>query len=213
MKICSACKECKSTDQFHQRRASIDGLAYICRDCSKQNARALYLSKTAEFKEKAKAWAEANPDRRKEIRIRSANKHIEKRRADGIEYHRRKRLTDIDAVRAAGRRNTAIRRAREAQNGGSISQEMWDALFGLFEFNSCLYCGEKDCNMVMDHFVPVRLGGRTEAGNLLPCCQICNASKRAKHPKDWLTESSYTAIVEFLELTREVDQETAGVAA
>lgn len=40
MKKCGKCENEKSVDEFHKRKASVDGLAAICRDCQKEYDRA-----------------------------------------------------------------------------------------------------------------------------------------------------------------------------
>ena len=45
----------------------------------------------------------------------------------------------------------------------------------------CAYCGGTDVS-VMEHFVPVARGGGTTAGNCLPSCEPCNATRGGKHP-------------------------------
>jgi hypothetical protein len=59
----------------------------------------------------------------------------------------------------------------------------------------------------MDHFVPVSRGGKTEVGNLIPCCKSCNSKKNNRDPGEWITErwgnEAYQSILVFLNATRE----------
>ena len=203
MKTCTSCRISKDAEHFYVRRASPDGLALICRPCAKSRARDFYARSKDRIKKKAMAWALANPERRREIAIKSAEKYIEKRRVSGREYQKAVRRADPKTARAKGRRESAVRRAREMQNGGEITQGMWDAIFAIFEFKTCLYCRTDDKELVMDHFIPVSAGGRTEAGNLLPCCQSCNSRKGAKMPETWLSPYAYSEISRFLAVTKE----------
>lgn len=203
MKQCNVCRQDKEASFFHRRAASRDGLSYTCVECVKISQKKHYLANRDLTKQRSSRWAQENQERRREIRLLSSAKHIDKKRADNAAHNRLKRLVDPISAREAGRRHAAIRRAREAQNGGVVSQEIWDGLFAIFEFKTCLYCGKNDCELVMDHFVPVRHGGRTEVGNLLPCCGQCNASKNAKLPEQWLTPKAYDEISRFLAITAE----------
>lgn len=167
-----------------------------------------YYEKNKEaIKRRAKAWALAHPERRKEIRIKSALKHREKKRLQSVEYARRKRREDPDKAKEDNRRWAHIRRTRELGNGGFINAESWQALLDLIETKVCVYCGDGPCDLVMDHFVPVKLGGRTEAGNLLAVCSPCNNAKRSADPAIWVVnkcgKAGYDDIVRFLSITKE----------
>jgi 5-methylcytosine-specific restriction protein A len=54
----------------------------------------------------------------------------------------------------------------------------WDLTGG-----RCWYCGRQTNphdDFWVDHVVPLERGGRTESGNLVPCCQACNCRKGSK---------------------------------
>lgn len=44
----------------------------------------------------------------------------------------------------------------------------------------CVYCRATGLQLVLDHAVPVSRGGSNHPNNLLPACEPCNSSKRAK---------------------------------
>ena len=50
----------------------------------------------------------------------------------------------------------------------------------------CHYCGRTfpPSELTMDHVVPVVRGGRSERGNVVPCCRACNASKGCLTPAE-----------------------------
>ena len=50
----------------------------------------------------------------------------------------------------------------------------------------CHYCGKKfpQRELTMDHIVPLARGGKTTAGNVVPCCRSCNKSKGVDTPVD-----------------------------
>lgn len=49
---------------------------------------------------------------------------------------------------------------------------------------ACRYCGLKasDTELVVDHVMPVALGGSDEPSNLVAACRDCNAGKAASNP-------------------------------
>ncbi len=47
----------------------------------------------------------------------------------------------------------------------------------------CVYCGRPW--EVMDHFIPLALGGSDEPSNKVPACDKCNSAKSAQHPADF----------------------------
>lgn len=184
------CARCNQPGDFYAR-------GRICKRC---------------IKERAREWAAKNPERRAEIRRKSAVKHREKKRVASKALYWKIKREDPERLREASRRWAHIRRSRELGNGGFISGSWWKALLDVFETNVCLYCGENTERLVMDHFVPVKLGGRTEVGNLLPCCAICNNAKRASAPDVWVPQhcgaDAYESIKWFLALTKEAHDES-----
>lgn len=62
--------------------------------------------------------------------------------------------------------------------------------YDLFD-RSCGYCGIKVdfLKMEFDHFIPIVSGGKTEPGNMVPCCVKCNrggGGKLSKGAWEWL---------------------------
>jgi 5-methylcytosine-specific restriction protein A len=51
----------------------------------------------------------------------------------------------------------------------------------------CHYCGAEvpPKELTMDHVVPIARGGRTDRGNVVPCCKECNNTKRDLLPVEW----------------------------
>jgi Restriction endonuclease len=51
----------------------------------------------------------------------------------------------------------------------------------------CYYCrqqvGRK--NLTMDHIIPVRRGGKSTKGNIVPACKECNSKKQSLLPLEW----------------------------
>jgi 5-methylcytosine-specific restriction protein A len=54
----------------------------------------------------------------------------------------------------------------------------------------CHYCGKQvgaDA-LTMDHVVPVARGGRSTKGNVVPCCEACNKTKRCRTPAELIMD-------------------------
>jgi hypothetical protein len=67
------------------------------------------------------------------------------------------------------------------------AQKYKAALIALYN-GKCQYCD--DCANVIDHIIPLALGGKDEIENLIPACWRCNAKKgKVKMPE------GYTAIL------------------
>lgn len=70
-------------------------------------------------------------------------------------------------------------RARELRRG-----QWWKGQLGR---GQCHYCQRRVAprELTMDHIVPIIRGGRSVRGNVVPCCQDCNAKKRYLLPVEW----------------------------
>jgi hypothetical protein len=49
----------------------------------------------------------------------------------------------------------------------------------------CVYCGSQDVKR-WDHLIPVKNGGETVLGNMVPACAHCDDSKRDLSLEDWM---------------------------
>ncbi len=58
-----------------------------------------------------------------------------------------------------------------------------ERIFERFNF-LCAYCG--DTATTIDHVIPVKHGGGSIRGNLLPACSTCNSRKRTKSLEEFL---------------------------
>jgi 5-methylcytosine-specific restriction endonuclease McrA len=92
--------------------------------------------------------------------------------------------------------------------------------YDLFD-HQCAYCGfQLDfLTLEFDHFIPIKMGGKTEPGNMVPCCYVCNHGDGGKFAKDaleWLTEKFgeraailiYQDVKKKLRLARKVESIT-----
>lgn len=51
---------------------------------------------------------------------------------------------------------------------------------------SCAYCLDQDGPFEIDHIIPVSRGGTDDSENLTVACSVCNRSKGARTPREWL---------------------------
>lgn len=243
-KICTKCFAEKPSSEFYKHSQKKDGLNPRCKVCQRADAKASYeknpepakerakkwsldnpdrakarsqeyYTKTSyDAKRRAKAWAAANPERRKQIASDSAEKHADKKRKKNREYILNWKARDPEGYAIENRRWASIRRSRLQDAGVNISKEEWRAIITVFA-HTCVYCGATTRNLTMDHWVPVALGGKTEPGNLIPCCKPCNSSKGAMHPSAWKEKAGISdvrkegscTIEQFLEISREALRE------
>jgi 5-methylcytosine-specific restriction endonuclease McrA len=111
---------------------------------------------------------------------------IDQRAADRSERIREQRIAWKAANRHKIRIYAANRRKREASNSGSVKvfERDWLRMLRRHDFR-CAYCGIKPEKIHMDHVVPLKKGGRTSIGNVLPSCQHCNNTKSAMFLYAW----------------------------
>lgn len=53
----------------------------------------------------------------------------------------------------------------------------------------CVFCGLRDVKR-WDHLVPIRFGGSTVLGNMVPSCQLCDDSKQHYDYKEWMKKTN-----------------------
>ena len=49
--------------------------------------------------------------------------------------------------------------------------------------HTCVYCGQHQKALTIDHVKPVSRGGRTDFDNCVACCRACNNRKGARTPR------------------------------
>ena len=69
-------------------------------------------------------------------------------------------------------------KARELRNSSWWKQKISAGI--------CHYCGKKfpPEELTMDHIVPVVRGGKSNRGNVVPCCKQCNSDKKYLTPAE-----------------------------
>ena len=73
---------------------------------------------------------------------------------------------------------------------GEIEQVL--EFFG-FDPPECVYCGSHEVQR-WDHLVPVKEGGETVLGNMVPACARCDDSKRHLSFEEWVKSDSESSL-------------------
>jgi 5-methylcytosine-specific restriction endonuclease McrA len=73
-----------------------------------------------------------------------------------------------------------LARARQAGTPATLTLREWVTAVEYFG-NKCAYCRLRPFE-VLEHFLPISLGGGTTAENCVPACQSCNSKKGDAHP-------------------------------
>lgn len=81
-----------------------------------------------------------------------------------------------------GAANLPLHRGRARDLGLPATLTLAEWIINRHHFNDlCAYCQQRPGNVV-EHFIPLTLGGGTVASNVVPCCGSCNRKKRNTHP-------------------------------
>lgn len=189
MKTCIRCSAAKPEDAFSLRGNGTR--RSTCKACSceaerirretnphavRESQRRSYLKNRANIIARVTKWSKGNRERRREIANRYALKNLHKISAYAKAHPER--------LREGRRRREAVRKARKAFAGGTITKQDWCAVL-TSTGGGCIYCGHTG-RLVIDHFIPVAKGGRTERGNLVPACVRCNSRKSDRPPDQWV---------------------------
>jgi 5-methylcytosine-specific restriction endonuclease McrA len=90
------------------------------------------------------------------------------------------------------RKSPRQRRAeRLAANGGSHTEEQWQAL--VKRYGCCVCCGDMLAKLYRDHVVPVAWGGNDDISNIQPLCKPCNFRKAAHRSTDYRAKPLFPA--------------------
>lgn len=201
VKRCKRCETEKPLSDFYNDRSTKDGKSFYCKPCKKANNSDYVQRNPDKVRERIKAWHERNPgksaaysresrarnpERAREVLLRSAKKWQAKNREYVLEYKRRKYRENVDASRAKKREYQRKRRAAgECWVTVSEEAEILAKTGGL-----CNYCDAEW--EALDHFFPLSKGGAHSVENLVPACKPCNGSKYNADPFAWMEANERT---------------------
>ncbi len=182
MKTCPKCNEDKVTAEFHRAPRNKDGLANMCKACT----RAYHMAYRKKNPEKVAAYGKKCYDKNRE-KILAKNRATYWANLDeSREYHRKKavrlRVNYLDRLAKTEQR----RRDRiAAAPGGGFNKKQWAEILETFN-HCCAYCLEPCEKLETDHFRPLAKGGEHDPSNIVPACRRCNAIKKDRLIFEWL---------------------------
>lgn len=212
-KTCTKCKEIKPIAEFTKDKQRSDGLRPSCKECKHVWSVAYYEATYEKQSAYAKAWAAANPEKKKANKKR----HYDRHSAEVIAKAQAWRAANIDRARAydaaryaadpaaerarsaaykaanpeKGRQHVQNRRAKVRGNGGKLSKDISAKLFAL-QRGKCPCCARPlGDDYHLDHKMPLALGGTNTDDNMQLMRAQCNTSKRARHPIDYMQSKGF----------------------
>lgn len=170
---------------FHRSRGYSDGLHPNCKRCVRAMHKEYYArpdivervrkyQQTEVFRSYQKQYAH-----RPEVKARAKARSEE---PEAKRYHElyRKAYWQRPEVKAQARLRNFNRRSAP----GSFTTKDIEAIRKA-QGNRCYICHKKlGKKYHIDHFIPIKLGGTNDPGNLRLACPKCNLSKGPKHPHD-----------------------------
>jgi len=150
-----------------------------------------------------RAWYAAN----REHCLAQQKKYYQNNKQKLAEASQLWRQRNIDKVRAAGRRQSARRRARQKPLIPASSSCM--TILGALWSGGCAYCGKHGA-LTADHVLPVAHGGVDEFRNLVPACGSCNSSKQHKPIEDWYRRQPFFTETRWRKIQRHCPDAVVG---
>lgn len=216
----TCCKSCDKAASASYRvanpekvRAAVVKWAAANPEREKENKAKWRAANTDKNKERAAKWRAENPEKNKAIAARWRAANREALRIRGVKYRAdnpSKSKASVSAWRAANQEKCKAdnaawnkenaearriinnnRRARKLANGGRLSPGLAAKLFKLQRGKcACCHVSIADENH-LDHRIPVALGGPNEDWNMQLLCPLCNLSKGAKNPVDFMQSRGF----------------------
>ena len=122
--------------------------------------------------------------------------HAEFNRQRGLRQLRWRYMTNLK-LRLYNRSKSKQRKARE--RGSRTVMLSPDQLWRRWvEFDHCCaYCGTQ-CDLQVEHVIPISKGGEHHLGNIVPACATCNYSKRSAPVEQWYKAQPFFAETRWL---------------
>jgi 5-methylcytosine-specific restriction endonuclease McrA len=193
------CAKCGSTE-FNKRKECLSCKRAYTKMYDAKNREALilkkrerYESQKAELQAKAREYYSLNKSERVQY---ASNYRVEK--ADTFTTTQKKYRDENKERRNAFRREYTKKfpekmlnynRKRMNRIGSDRLSDGLTSLLMLEQGGKCAGCviDLNKVNVHLDHFMPIKLGGRNIDENIQLLCKPCNQSKSAKHPTKWLS--------------------------
>jgi 5-methylcytosine-specific restriction endonuclease McrA len=186
---CSACKEAhkisgKIYDEKNSEEVSRRRREY--RDDHKleieEKRKLFYLENRERILKSNEDWRRNNPEKALAIGKKWRDNNPEKAHAACKKWSE----NNHEKVLAYSRNYDSRKRSNEGSHTDRDIRDIFDFQNGL-----CRYCDRQlyyiRRGYVVDHVMPVSLGGSNGPENLVISCQSCNSKKHAMHPDDWFS--------------------------
>jgi 5-methylcytosine-specific restriction endonuclease McrA len=197
-KVCNACNQAKSLDDFHIHKASPDGLRYQCKPCRKVERNARYEVNKEHELAVAKAYRDANPELTKQWSDEYYQSHREKVISRQVATNKLNRPR-INAYLKKWRNlnpgyGNVYSRARDRRKRAN-GYELYTESQVLETYGTtCHLCGLAidlelprragidgwEQGLHIDHLIPVSKGGPDTLENVRPAHGLCNLKKNNK---------------------------------
>lgn len=181
-KTCARCKQSLPREAFHNARNRPDGKYPYCRQCNSAYNRQRAASDPAadaERKARKKAYDAIYNEKHKARKAEQVKRRYEKKADEIKAYIRRWQKANPEKVSAYKATNKAARRCATGAGMSGAELSAWKRK----QAKVCYWCGAKCARKYhVDHYTPLKKGGRHEASNLVIACPTCNLRKHAKDP-------------------------------
>lgn len=198
-----ACKDCakeyrKLTSDYRKQYADKYNKEYLekNRDRINQYKSDRYIENKSELQAKSREYYDKNKQDRIDYatiyRVENKSK-VEDSQRKYRDANRERRNAYHSEYRKINREkmiNYVVKRSRIVKEG-TITVGLFTLLLRE-QGGNCPGClNPLQSNTHMDHYLPLKLGGKHEDSNIQLLCAACNLKKNAKHPERWLEEITH----------------------
>ena len=193
MKRCTKCGIEKPVAAFGVRRASKDGLAYICKACKSEYCARHYQEHRRERLDKQAEFYRQHPERLHEIVVASHKRYYQTHKQEykdyGVQWWKRHPGKAYEYTKVWAKRHP--QQARRIRNNAHRQRKMRFAgvcvervdAFAIAERDRwiCHLCGKRvpRNTMTLDHLIPISKGGPHTDWNVALAHRSCNSRRGA----------------------------------
>lgn len=177
VRYCKKCDTHKAPELFGNYAKGPGGLSYYCRSCVQADSKARYRADPERYKEYARQWAEANPEKRREIGLKGSRT-----------YYARNPEARAAACRRWDKANPLKRAAYDAKKKASRKARVvcWDAELDQLVLDEATHLKQLREQFTgfewhVDHIVPLQaktVSGLHNAFNLAVVPALFNVRKK-----------------------------------